>query len=57
MDEAMYSDRLLLMRDGEVLASGTPAALLERTGTADMGAAFLRIVERGDVAAPGELQP
>jgi len=45
MDEAERCDRLVLMRDGTVLAQETPAALLERTGASDVEAAFLRLVE------------
>jgi len=45
MDEAERCDRLLLMRDGGLLADETPAALLERTGTRDIEAAFLSLVE------------
>jgi ABC-2 type transport system ATP-binding protein len=44
MDEAARCDRLLLMRAGEVIADGTPAGLLEQTGTQDIEAAFLAIV-------------
>jgi ABC-2 type transport system ATP-binding protein len=50
MDEAERCDRLLLMRDGVLLADETPAALLARTGTADVEAAFLHLVERGVAA-------
>jgi len=45
MDEADRCDDLLLIRGGEVLASGTPAELRERTGAQDLDAAFLRLVE------------
>ncbi len=45
MDEAERCDRLLLMRDGELLAEGTPQALLERTHADDIEGAFLRLVE------------
>jgi len=45
MDEADRCDNLLLIRDGELLVSGTPAELRERTGTRDLDAAFLRLVE------------
>src|SRR5512141_1850670 len=45
MDEAERCDRLLLMRDGELLATETPRALLERTRTTDVEAAFLTLVE------------
>lgn len=50
MDEADRCDRLLLLREGRVLAAGTPEALRERTGTADLGAAFLALVD--DPGAP-----
>ena len=53
MDEAERCDRLLLMRDGEFLADCTLPELLERTGAADVEAAFLALVEgsgRGSAA-------
>jgi ABC-2 type transport system ATP-binding protein len=46
MDEAERCDRLMLMREGELLADDTPAALLERTSTPDVESAFLSLVER-----------
>jgi ABC-2 type transport system ATP-binding protein len=45
MDEADRCDELLLLRNGEVLATGTPDELRERTHTRDLDAAFLRLVE------------
>lgn len=48
MDEAERCDRLMLMRDGLLLADDTPAALLEHTGTQDIEKAFLTLVEGGD---------
>jgi len=51
MDEASRCERLLLMRDGRLLADETPAELLARTGTADVEAAFLALVEQ-DRAQP-----
>jgi ABC-2 type transport system ATP-binding protein len=45
MDEAERCDRLLLMRDGRILADETPAALKGRTGSPDVETAFLRLVE------------
>ncbi len=45
MDEAARCTRLLLLREGRLLADGTPAALSRRTGTQDVEAAFLRLVE------------
>ena len=46
MDEAARCDRLLLMRDGALVADTTPKELRERTGEQEMEAAFLRLVER-----------
>lgn len=43
MDEADRCDRLLLMREGRIIADGTPAEI--RGGAPDIEAAFLRIVE------------
>ncbi|MEO6627670.1 MAG: ABC transporter ATP-binding protein [Aquihabitans sp.] len=45
MDEASHCDRLLLLRAGALIANETEATLLARTGTADVDAAFLRLVE------------
>ena len=44
MDEAQRCDRILLLRDGALLADVTPAELLERTGTSDADDAFLALV-------------
>jgi ABC-2 type transport system ATP-binding protein len=44
MDEAGRCDRLLLMRDGGLIADEAPAALLARTGSTDLEQAFLRLV-------------
>jgi ABC-2 type transport system ATP-binding protein len=46
MDEAARCDRLLLMREGRLVADTTPAELRERTGEPEMESAFLRLVER-----------
>jgi ABC-2 type transport system ATP-binding protein len=45
MDEAVRCDRLLLMRDGDLLADGTLPELLSSTGADDVEGAFLRLVE------------
>jgi ABC-2 type transport system ATP-binding protein len=45
MDEAQHCDDLVLLRDGVVLATGTPEQLLARTATPDMDTAFLKLVE------------
>ena len=44
MDEAARCDTVMLLRDGHLIASDSPEALLERTGAADLDAAFLRLV-------------
>jgi ABC-2 type transport system ATP-binding protein len=45
MDEADRCDDLLLLRDARLLASGTPRELRARTGTQDLDAVFLHLVE------------
>jgi ABC-2 type transport system ATP-binding protein len=45
MDEADRCDELILLRDGRVLATGTPAALRTRTRAADLDSAFLNLIE------------
>ncbi|HET6627472.1 MAG TPA: ABC transporter ATP-binding protein [Nocardioidaceae bacterium] len=50
MDEAERCDRLLLMREGEILADDSPDELLARTGADDVEDAFLMLVEKGAVA-------
>lgn len=44
MDEAQRFDWLVAMDEGQVLATGTPVELLERTGTDSLEAAFLRLL-------------
>jgi ABC-2 type transport system ATP-binding protein len=46
MDEADRCDALLLLRDGVLLAEGTPAELRSTTDAEDLDEAFLRLVER-----------
>jgi ABC-2 type transport system ATP-binding protein len=46
MDEATRCDRLLLLRDGSLLADITPVELLESTGTTDAEQAFLELIRR-----------
>lgn len=47
MDEAFRCDRVLLMRDGSLLASTTAADLLAETGESTVDAAFLTVITRG----------
>ncbi len=49
MDEAQRCDRLVLMRDGRVLADSALEPLLVQTGTTDVEQAFLHLVD--DAAA------
>jgi ABC-2 type transport system ATP-binding protein len=51
MDEAERCERLLLMRDGRLLADDTPDALLHRTGATDLEGAFLCLVQGMQVVA------
>ncbi len=44
MDEAQRFDWLVAMDGGRVLAEGTPAALLQRTGAEDLEAAFIALL-------------
>jgi len=46
MDEASRCDRLLLMREGRILADNTLHGLLRETGAADVEQAFLTLVDR-----------
>lgn len=45
MDEAERCDRIALLRQGRVLATGTPAELLERTGADSVEGAFLVLID------------
>jgi ABC-2 type transport system ATP-binding protein len=44
MDEAGRCERLILLRDGRIVAHDTPAAVRATTGTDDLEEAFLRLV-------------
>ncbi|MGN6635624.1 MAG: ABC transporter ATP-binding protein [Oryzihumus sp.] len=45
MDEATRCDRLLLLREGRILADDTPDGLLARTHAADAEEAFLALID------------
>lgn len=47
MDEAERCDDIVLLRDGAVLATGTPAEICERAGADTLDAAFLALI-RGE---------
>ena len=51
MDEAARCQRLLLMREGRILADDTPDALRTSTGADDLEQAFLSLVRRQETLA------
>jgi len=57
MDEASRCDRLLLMRDGTLVADDTEAGLIARTGAGDVEGAFLAIVEGTEVEGTEDDSP
>lgn len=55
MDEANRCDRLLLVREGELIADDTPAAVKASARTDDLDQAFLTLIRRhGEAAADPE---
>ena len=50
MDEAGRCERLLLLREGLLLADGSPARLRDRTGIDDLEEAFLYLVEKQELS-------
>ncbi|MFI9648685.1 ABC transporter ATP-binding protein [Streptomyces sp. NPDC052040] len=56
MDEAERCHRLLLMRDGELLADDTPEALRTRTGAETTEGAFLHLVDRATANRTAETE-
>jgi len=51
MDEAHRCDRLLLLRDGVLIADDTPQAVMADAGAANLDSAFLTLIRRGGEAA------
>lgn len=47
MDEAAWCDRLLLMREGQILAADTPEGLCAKTSSDNVSDAFLALVRGG----------
>lgn len=43
MDEAARCHRIVMLQGGRIIAQGSPAGILEQTGTADLESAFLAI--------------
>ncbi|WP_084399117.1 ribosome-associated ATPase/putative transporter RbbA [Henriciella aquimarina] len=56
MDEAAQFDRVWAMNAGRIMAEGSPAELLEQTGTRTMEAAFSRFLASQDDLAASELE-
>ena len=50
MDEAERCQRLVLLREGSLLADDTLPALLERTGAADAEQAFLHLIDEAEAS-------
>lgn len=46
MEEADHCDELVLLRDGSILAKGTPRELRTQTGVENMDAVFISLVEK-----------
>jgi ribosome-dependent ATPase len=59
MDEAQRFDWLVALDDGRILATGTPAELLERTGTDSLESAFIELLpeEKKQGHAPVTIPP
>jgi ABC-2 type transport system ATP-binding protein len=52
MDEAGRCNRLLLIREGRLIADDTPAAIRIQAGTDDLDEAFLRLIREQDDKVP-----
>ena len=50
MDEASRCDRLLLIRDGDLIADDSPDAIRAATGTTDLEASFLHLIRAKEEA-------
>jgi ABC-2 type transport system ATP-binding protein len=48
MDEADHCRQVLLLREGKLVATGTPADLRDRTATDDLDEAFLRLIAESE---------
>jgi len=53
MDEAARCDRLLLIREGRLIADSTPAAVRATTGVNDLEEAFLRMIQESESGTAG----
>jgi ABC-2 type transport system ATP-binding protein len=48
MDEAQHCDRIALLRQGQLLAEGTPVDVVKSAGAANLEEAFLALAKRED---------
>ena len=48
MDEAQHCDRIALLRQGQLLAEGTPLDVIKSAGTTNLEEAFLALAKRED---------
>ena len=48
MDEAQHCDRIALLRQGQLLAEGTPADVIKSASATNLEEAFLALAKRGD---------
>ena len=48
MDEAQHCDRIALLRQGQLLAEGTPVDVVKSAGATNLEEAFLALAKRGD---------
>lgn len=53
MDEAARCDRLLLIREGRLVADDSPTAVRAAAGTDDLGEAFLRLIRAAELDPTG----
>lgn len=53
MDEAARCDRLLLIREGRLIADDSPAAIRAAAGVDDLDEAFLRLIRAGATSSTG----
>jgi ABC-2 type transport system ATP-binding protein len=53
MDEANRCDRLILIREGEIIADDTPEAVKTEAGTDDLDEAFLWLIRTRDEHGEG----
>jgi len=48
MDEAQHCDQIALLRQGQLLAEGTPSDVIKSASATDLEEAFLALAKRGD---------